>query len=216
MPQLTGQEQLFLGVTGSLAAGGLIWWAQRRLRYANFPSSEFFQPEVVQEIASEFPNSSEDAFILAAWDFVGREITYEPIWSNLTFIGTRVKCLKCYLPAQVLERGMGNCVGASALLASLLATRIPGDRVALVVGNLTLNGVGGHAWVEVQRSSGQWVVLEATRRPGVNPWLSVEAASRYYQPMAIITPLELECYSPSLCVSFAGCQCLGALDKLYE
>jgi len=50
-------------------------------------------------------------------------------------------------PAQALKARKLNCANRSFLLASLLRQEFPPDKVWVVLGNLRLDGLGGHAWV---------------------------------------------------------------------
>lgn len=212
------RERAFLGFLGSMAAGGFLWWLQTRLRYAVFPSAAFIQPdsEAVQAIAASLPAGSEDSFILDAWDFVGQEIDYEAVGSDITFVNSHVRCLKCHFPPKVLERGKGNCVGASSLLSSILATRIDPARVGMAVGDLALDGIGGHAWSLVQRQDEEWYILEATRAPGISPWVKTSDLVEVYRPAAIITGESFTCQDKKLCVTVSGCRCTGLLDNLWR
>lgn len=201
------RERLFFGFVASLAAGLAVWGMQSRL--VSFPARDFIQPEAVAHLAAQLPED-EDEFILAAWDMVGRDIKYEGFASDIRFVDSQVKCLKCFLPAAVLRSGESNCVGKSSLLASLLATRLEGERIRMVIGELNVDGVGGHAWVAVFRH-GDWYLLEATKPPGVQPWVRASQLASVYYPMAYISPTGVSCTSKKLCVSFhkASCDCFG-------
>lgn len=204
-------ERAFLGFLGSLAAGAALWWTQARFRYATFPTTDFIQPEALADIAAQIPTNTEDQFILSAWRAVGGQIAYEPVGSEITFVNSHVRCLKCFLPAQVRARKKANCVGKSSLLASLLATRLAPERVAMAVGELRRDDVGGHAWVAVRRGDGEWYILESTHVPGATPWLRVEDAPDYV-PFAYIGGAgAFECWDEKLCISVSGCRCL---DKI--
>jgi len=64
-------------------------------------------------------------------------------------------------PAQALRAGTRlNCANRSFLLASLLRQEYPPDRVWVVLGNLNMDGLGGHAWVVLRNS--QDYILETT------------------------------------------------------
>lgn len=72
---------------------------------------------------------------------------------------------------------------------SILRNKIPADRVRIVIGEL--KGVGGHAWVEYQRISGEWYVLESTYFPSKLSWLPVKDLTGYV-PMVYINDKEMK------------------------
>lgn len=187
----------------ALAAGILFLRLRQGLRV--FPVSAFLQPDAVLDIAQSLPEP-EDEFILSAWRLVGDSISYEPVGSEIIFTDSKVRCLSCFFPAEVLRRRKANCVGASSLLASILLTRLPPDRVSMVIGNLSANGVGGHAWVEVSRY-GDWYILEATRSPKAAPWKKVSTTDEYL-PSAIISASGVRCADEGVCIKVSDCPCM--------
>jgi hypothetical protein len=165
-----------------LATGLLAWGLGRANRvYGIYSPSEFFQPHAVASIAKQFPYTSEDEFTLAAWDYVGRQIPYEPLGSDMEFGDLAIECEDCYFPMQVIARNKGNCVAKSSLLASILTNRIANDRVSIMVGDL-YSARNSHAWVSMERG-GSWYILESTAPPDKrNPWLPEEQAYAMYNP----------------------------------
>ncbi len=197
---------LFVGVLASLIAGGLIWWSQERLTYSTFPAVGFFQPQAVALLADSIPYQNEDEFILESWKIAGQGIPYEPIGSDLYFSDSEVQCLSCFTAAEAIRRRKGNCVAKSSLLVSLLANRIPSERLRMMMGGVANDGIGGHAWVNVYRN-GDWYLLEATRGPWEQPWVPASALSSIYMPSVVISPNEFYCNDPDLCLSMAKCNC---------
>ena len=139
----------FLGSLGASLAAAWILGSLGKSVFSigarTFRSSDFINPGAVADIAARRP-AGEDDFILAAWELVGGGIDYQAFGSDVEFNNGVVRCDKCYLPGQVRKTGASNCVGKSALLASILRNRLPADRVFMVIGELHLDGVGGHAW----------------------------------------------------------------------
>lgn len=123
---------------------GLIWLASRSSVQA-FTLSTFIDPGSVADLAATLP-PDEDAFILAAWELAGGDISYSGFGSDLKFSAYLVYCKRCFLASQVLKSGVSNCVGKSILLVSLLRNRLPPERVYLTVGQLNTDHIGGHAW----------------------------------------------------------------------
>lgn len=176
--------------------------------YTSFPVSGFFEPDKVVSLADEIPADTEDEFILAAWDYVGREIAYEPVGTDLEFQDGVVLCDVCYSVEQTLQREMANCVGKSALLCSLLLNRLEPGRVWMVVGQYVSNNVGsGHAWVEVERG-GQFYILESTMIPPAMPWKPAASDARYV-PYTIFSQAEFTCLDSQFCVRLGGCPTCG-------
>lgn len=165
-----------------LAAGLLAWGLGRANRvYGVYSPADFFQPASVSDIASQLPYSSEDEFTLAAWEYVGGRIPYEPLGSDMGFGTKAIECEDCYFPTQVISRKKGNCVAKSSLLASLLVNRVSEDRVSIMVGDFH-GDYNSHAWVSMERG-GAWYVLEATAPPAKSkPWLPEEYAYSTYNP----------------------------------
>ena len=205
MTSNNGAVLAILGVAGLT----LFLKSNRYSGYETFAVSDFIQPELVAGIAASLPEN-EDDFILAAWEMVGNEITYEPIASDIYFLGDTVQCLKCYRATAALERRLGNCVAKSSLLASILANRIPDDRLMMVIGDLRNNGTGGHAWLNVNRG-GKWYLVESTLPPKMsNPWTEVSATGSVYIPAIYISRNEFICGDPEMCFT-AGMSV--AIDK---
>ncbi len=191
----------------ALSLGAL--WLVNRLGSRVFEVGEFFRPDEqeIQDIAERLP-ADEDQFILGAWRLVG-EMRYENIASSFDIKDTQVFCSACYLPSETLNRNMGNCVAKSALLASILLTRLSPGRIYLAIGDL-ISGSGpvGHAWLIVRRG-GLWYVVEATLPPPMPPWRTVQDQERKYVSHALVSPTELVCNEPNICLrTAADCPCL--------
>ena len=170
-----------------------------------YNAGDFFRPEEVADIANSLPNSSEDDFIQNAWQMVGSTIPYQGINSDMRFDGeSQILCQDCLTPNETLENQQGNCLAKSALLASVLATRIPMDRINIIVGSYV--PLGGHAWVEVKRRDGKWYTLEATGvpKPGKRWVLADDAVD--YKPGVYMNADFAICDDPAYLstASFAG------------
>ena len=196
-----GGDILLIGAVSSLMAGGLIWWIQSRTEKLNL--TDFVDLETTAPIAAGFP-ADKSSYIYSALDFVGREIAYEPIGSNIKVFGNTVNCRKCLLPSATLSRMKGNCVAKSALLLSILRHRIPASDVYMAIG--TLSGIGGHAWVALRRNGG-WQTLESTRSASYSQ--SEEIASMYNAEV-FLNDQEVSCYSDKVCVrvNSRSCPCM--------
>ena len=170
-----------------------------------FALFQFISPASVSDIAAQLP-AGEDEFIIAAWEQVGNDITYDGYASEITIMDHTVECARCLLATEVLNAGRANCVGKAILLTSLLRNRLPADRVYMAIGQLSMDGVGGHAWVVVQRA-GSWYLLESTRPP--NGWQLVASRPEYILE-ALLNDQDVICTSSSLCLSVkkASCDCM--------
>lgn len=184
-------------------AGYLLW---RQIRRQRINPADFFRPDLVKGIAAKLP-SDPDAFILAAWDYVARDYPYEAIGSDMVFQNGNIECADCYLPGTTLQRDKGNCVAKSSLLASILAVRLPAERVHIIVGSYQGEALGGHAWVEVYRNY-NWYLLESTKIPDTdNPWLLADNSYPTYDPGVLITSKKVTCEDAKYCAATASCNC---------
>ncbi len=192
---------------GSLVATALATYIFTRGAIARMAVTSLVDPASVKDLAARIPAGSEDEFIEAAWDFVGRDIKYDGFGSLLVFEDSAVECFKCVLPNAVLERGSSNCVGKSLLLASLLRYRMPADRVYVAIGE-HIDGageLGGHAWVEMTRAGGVYL-LEATSPP--KGWLPRRQATNYVTRVLFNDEMVL-CGDPEYCrMQFSVNQCV--------
>ena len=204
MTELEERQGLFLSFAGALGAGLFVWWLMERLG-TEFSTTDFVNPESVADIAASLP-STEDDFILSAWDYVAGNIQYQGYSSNLYFVNDAIKCTGCRIPDSTLKSGKGNCVSMSSVLASILRNRLPPERVFMVVGQMSLDGIGGHAWVNCQRRDERWYLLESTNPP--KGWVPMEAVSYIYKPFAYFNDALFYCYSDEICrVKVRSCDC---------
>lgn len=211
MANMDETAQLGLGLVGSFLAGLAIWWMQGRLSRQEYSTADLVNPNAVLDIAETLPKD-EDEFIIAANDLVANSVAYQGFASDLYFLNDRIRCKDCYLPSATRQTGTGNCVSMSSMLASILRTRLPAKRVLMAVGDMSVNGFGGHAWVEVQRNN-DWYTLEATAPP--QGWQRTEQAAKYYHPKTIFNDKDFVCYDPDLCkISVGNCSCLNHMLPL--
>ena len=217
----TDKRTFFYAVAAGTVAGVLVTCIHslaNKSDYATFPLSDFFQPEAVEALAAQIPAETEEEFVYSAWEFVGRNIRYEAVGSDMDFYDHSVSCLDCYLPPAVLKRGAANCVGKSALLASLLLTRLSSSQVMMSIGTLSTNHIGGHAWIEAE-IGGRWYLLESTIAPPSDPWRPVAALGSLYVPSLKFSPVAYECFDPGVCgvhilVSIGKCHCGQVIKRL--
>ena len=194
-------EKAFAAVLATLGVGLVLQKVGENVGYRTFPTSSLVCPSCVEGLVAQFPNTDEDTFISSAWAFVGNNIHYSLFSSDITFVNSSIRCRDCELPSSTLSSGSSNCVGSSALLASILRNRLPPERVKMAVGNLYRNGVGGHAWCEVFRA-GDWYILEATAPP--QGWKLASFAPEY-EPFVFFNDVERTCLTGALCVSIQRC-----------
>lgn len=197
----------FLGIAGFIATGLIILRRESSLNI--FPTSAFVDLEATQEISEALSGLSEEDYVYSAWSFVARQIKYEPVASDIVFLDGTVQCRDCFMPKSVLTSHKGNCVAKSSLLLSILRHRIPASRVNMVMGELRHNGIGGHAWIELEQE-GLWYVLESTISPDVQPALEVSQVRGKYIPEVTVNDVEHTCLTDSLCISMdkRRCPCL--------
>lgn len=175
-----------------------------------FPVEGFFEPQKVKWIADQLPDDDEDEFILSAWDFVAREIDYEPVGSDIDFVDGDIVCDGCYSVQETLNRELGNCVGKSALLSSILLNKLAPDRVYMAVGHYRNGRSFGHAWVELERNGGTYLI-EATQPPSAMPWTLVSSNASTYVPYATFSQERFDCLNHSFCLQVGRCSCDQAI-----
>jgi hypothetical protein len=181
--------------------------------YVRFPAQEFFQPEAVADLARSFDTGDVDESITAAWEWVGRNIQYEAVGSDIDFHDQYVTCLHCFTAEETLRRGQGNCVSKSALLGSMLIHYLSPADVRLVIGGFALDGVGGHCWLEVKRL-GTWYLIEATSPPRSTDWVPSSLMSTTYLPYAVISMNGLDCRNECFCLEVGACDCQQRIREL--
>lgn len=201
-----------LKALASIGAIGLaVWWVFSKF-VSRYSTSDFVNPQAVMSVAATLPQDDEDTFILSAWSYVSDNIKYVGFASDIYFVDDYIKCQDCYTPQATLKAKQGNCVSMSAVLASLLRTRLPADRVYMAIGELNLpDRSGGHAWVQVERQ-GQWYLLESTVEP--KGWVTAQSVASKYIPYTLFNDKMYNCYNSQVCrVSIqAGCDC----ERIYD
>jgi len=204
----------FFALGAATCAGLLLMQSKSSTRI--FPIEALVNPESVSKIASDIEAEGGD-FALNAWRYVGSSVGYNYYGSFLHFYDHTVKCQACLLPLQVLSKGYANCVGKSALLASILRNKYSPQEVYMVIGEYRRNGVGGHAWVNIKRS-GTWYVAESTSLPNeITPWVSAYDLSDVYVPDAWVNDQGVICYDEEICsFDFKVSNCPCHLDKRVE
>lgn len=209
------REEMLAGVLVAGTAAMVLLRARNHAgEYETFPASDFFHPELTEELAASLDATLEDDFILNAWNYVGSEVTYESTPSDIEFEGEYITCLYCYSVKETLARTKGNCVNKSALLASILLTRLEPARVKMIIGGFALDGVGGHAWLNVERG-GDWYLIEATSPPKAMPWVPVSVTAGVYLPYAVFSPASFECLDHSVCLKVGACDCGRRIPELW-
>jgi hypothetical protein len=98
------------------------------------------------------------------WHYISHQ-PYVPLVSSKLSAAGRTFHQKdtWFYPAESIQLGIGNCANKSFVLASLLKNywKAPGQ-VYCVVGNIKLDGIGSHAWVELNSGRGSYI-LETTQ-----------------------------------------------------
>lgn len=105
---------------------------------------------------------------IALWQYVSRQPYVPFMASSLTAAGKTIRQPDTWFyPAESIHLAKGNCANKSFVLASLLKNRFrePGQ-VYCVVGNITLDGIGAHAWVEI--NSGGYAYIMETTHPDIS------------------------------------------------
>jgi len=201
-----GQRDLLITL-GSVGVGLATIWLLQPRPALKLALSRLIDVKATRDIANSLP-SDEKEFIWAAWHLVGCDIKYKSYGSDFQFFGSTIKGYRIDLPTEVIALGASNCVGKSALLTSILRNRLPASRVYMVIGNLKMDGVGGHAWV-LAEIDGKWYRIEATHCP-IN-WTEATNMSGIYESKAMFNDEELICYDAELCVNVSPASCCDAI-----
>ncbi len=210
MSAKTEEKKGMIGTAAAVAIAAiplaLLFLPMLIAKKVTFPSNAWFEPQKVKFLADQLTQGSEDEFILSAWDLVGRGLVYEAFGSDIDIDQGIITCDKCFTTDQILNRGGSNCVGKSAMLASLLLNRLPANRVYMAIGHFAGDGVGGHAWCLVDRGGTDYL-LEATSPPPAQPWTPASLVSRIYIPYAVFSPESFECLDHQFCLQVGNCNC---------
>ena len=121
--------------------------------------------------------------VRALWGYVS-SIPYKETIASQLWAGSHnfVQKDTWFYPAEEMVVGKGNCANKAFLMTSLLKNELPGPgQVFCVIGNLVLDRVGAHAWVEAN-IGGVQAVIETTTRRGDHAFVLKECAEAY-QPM---------------------------------
>jgi hypothetical protein len=117
---------------------------------------------------------------VALWEYVSRLPYKQEIWSTLRVDGrTMTQKDTWFYPAEVMQVRKSNCVNKTFLMTSLLKNVLPkeGD-VYGVMGYVTMDGIGGHAWVQVN-IGGQDYIIETTQPNLPAAFIPLEKADVY-------------------------------------
>lgn len=110
-------------------------------------------------------------FVKGKLSIEGKSSVQDDLW-NLPSITARVK--------------VGNCACKAFLLCSLIRNSLPSNQSHVVLGNLSSDSIGGHAWCLVNQSGNEYI-LEATRSD-----MPIALASRVeiYEPVIVFNDQE--------------------------
>lgn len=114
-------------------------------------------------------------------------------------------------PAQALMAPKLNCANRSFLLASLLRQELSADKVWVVLGNLAIDGQGGHAWVMYR--NGKDYILETTSPRIRTPIQNSKAHEGvvYFNDIEVRAVPELKIGEP-----FSKCWCVPFLEDYLD
>jgi len=90
-------------------------------------------------------------------------------------------------PNEVIRAKWSNCEGCGALIASLLRTFLPSERVWWCLGYVMIEGQRyGHGWAQVIRKDGKEYILEGTLDElPPQPWKTTEELPQYYAEVKV-------------------------------
>ena len=119
--------------------------------------------QLLHQELTEGVESKEDR-IIALWEHVARIPYREIVGAALIIQGKTYRRADTWLlPSEVAQLApVANCANKSFLLTSLVRNELPVSQVKCVMGNLHLEKVGAHAWVEAD-IFGETYILEGTQ-----------------------------------------------------
>jgi len=119
---------------------------------------------------------------VALWDYVAN-IPYRcEIRAKLSVEGRNlVQKDAWFFPAEVLQLPKANCVNRTFLMTSLLKNLLPDESdVYGVMGYVTMDGIGGHAWVEADIEGRKYLI--ETTQPNLPYALIPAEKAKAYDP----------------------------------
>lgn len=160
---------------------------------------EFIQPQtlMVQDLIEtlQTPNIlSEDEKILAYWKWVAESIKYPRDRETfaLTVYGKTIRSNDYFLePSETIAFKIGKCDATSNLLTSMLRNILPEHRVYTVLGDLAKDGVGGHAWVTVERQGKMYILESTLDKLPENPWVAADTKDLMYRSVMAYNDKEI-------------------------
>jgi hypothetical protein len=141
-------------------------------------------PDVIlkyQQLTEGLTDPNDIAY--SCWYYISHQPYIPLISAKLTAAGKTFRQKDTWFyPAESIHIGKGNCANKSFVLTSLLKNRFksPGE-VYCAVGNVTLDGIGSHAWVQMNQG-GRSYLLETTQ-PNITKALIPTDIAEAYEPM---------------------------------
>ena len=128
--------------------------------------------------------------IYNCWAWVANKVKYVQSISGVLQIQGKISRQNdlWIAPNLIISTKVGNCFNKSALLTSLVRNALPDDKVSLVLGNITSDGIGGHAYVICQLDS-EIYLLESTRPDIKNPFV-IASDVQIYDPVIFVNERE--------------------------
>lgn len=141
-------------------------------------------PEVVMlyDKLTHGVNSTHDR-ILALWQYVANIPYREFVGARISINGRSSYQKDTWLyPAEVIRLApIANCANKSFLLTSLILNELPEQQVKCVLGHLRLDGIGAHAWVEIELDGSDYI-LEGTQ-PSIQKAIIPLSVASAYEPV---------------------------------
>lgn len=127
-------------------------------------------------------NSTYDR-ILSLWQNVANIPYREFVGARISVDGRSSYQKDTWLyPAEVIRLApRANCSNKSFLLTSLLLNELPEQQVKCVLGHLRLDGIGAHAWVEIELDGSNYI-LEGTQ-PNIEKAIIPASLAGAYEPV---------------------------------
>lgn len=135
--------------------------------------------------------SSIDDRIIALWNHVANIPYRQTVSARLSISGRGFYQKDTWLyPAETIELSpVANCANKAFLLTSLIRNDLPFGSARCVLGHLKIDGVGAHAWVEVN-VFGEPYVLETTL-PNLERALIPKRVADAYEPAVYFDEKEV-------------------------
>jgi len=168
--------------------------------------------ELYQKLTQNISQGEDE--ISACWDWVANQVRYKQFIKAKIWVEGKSSVQNDFwqTPSMIIKTHVGNCANKAFALCSLLRNLVSPDEVHVVLGNLTSDGVGGHAWCTMKFSNREYII-EATR-DDVCPVLATDA--EIYEPVVYFNDKDVNVIRGKTLKEPLGYCCVGWLKDYLD